>query len=145
MYRQKCFQKQMCSAPHIHYICKMKSIKQKILWGFLTCKYDKWWLACVLHMNESKVQLTFFYPSGYSNLSNYPSLSNILCVPPSNWIQKLQGITRVISKKESCCITKKLETTFCRLWVATLTGKITCSYKKNTSLINSVMSQHEIP
>jgi hypothetical protein len=42
--------------------CEVEDIR-----GFVTCEYDKkLWLACVLQVNDSEIQLTFFHPFGLS-------------------------------------------------------------------------------
>jgi hypothetical protein len=46
----------MCSTP-----CKIKEFQVEDIREIETCEYDgKWWLACVLQVNDSKIKLTFF-------------------------------------------------------------------------------------
>jgi hypothetical protein len=79
-FRQKCFQKQMYSMAYIKHTLKMKSIKWKTLHNMQLANMAKWWLACVLNMNDSEIQLTLLHLSGPSKSFMYPSQLNILWV-----------------------------------------------------------------
>jgi hypothetical protein len=72
--------------------------------GFATCEYDrKWWLACVLHVNNREIQPTFLHPFGPSKPFMYSSAPDILWVPASKVDPGTAvGHTYVISEKESC-------------------------------------------
>jgi hypothetical protein len=89
--------------------------------GFVTYKYNtKQWLTCVLQVNDSEIQPIFLHPSGPNKSFTYPSTLDILCIPASKVLTKVDtetvmGHTYVISEKESCCHTEKLETRLCRL------------------------------
>jgi hypothetical protein len=91
--------------------------------GFVTSNYDrKWWLACVLQVNDSEIQATFLCTSGPSKSFTYSSPPDILWVPASKVRTKVDpenavGCTYVISEKESCCTTEKLETRLRRLQI----------------------------
>jgi hypothetical protein len=72
---------------------------------FVACKYDKSWHACVLHVNDSEIQLTFLHPSDCNKSFMY-------ALPPDfcrfwlqksilQWIQKLQQVTHMLSVKRN--------------------------------------------
>lgn len=54
--------------------------------GFVTCLSDgQWWLACVVqvHVENSRVKLTYLHPHGPSNSFKYPAVQDIHTVPCS--------------------------------------------------------------
>jgi hypothetical protein len=64
--------------------------------GIVTSEYDrKWWLVFVLRVNDSEMRLTFLHPSGSSKFFMCPSLPDILWVPASKVITKVDLETAV--------------------------------------------------
>ncbi len=77
--------------------------------GFVTCLRDgQWWLACVLqvHVENSRVKLTFLHPHGPSNSFKYPAVQDIHTVPVKHVLGTVDprtrtGRTYTLLKKET--------------------------------------------
>jgi hypothetical protein len=104
-FRQKCFQKQMCSTPQIQYTCKMKIIK----WNTLE-DCNLWiWQSDGLHVCYKwmtvKFNEHFCIPLAPLNLScilhcwTFCGFQLQNCV--QKWIQKLQQVTHMLSVKRN--------------------------------------------
>ena len=84
--------------------------------GFVTCVYDAhWWLALVLETDKENAELkvTFLHPQGPSHSFKYPTQPDILVVPSSDILTKVNaktatGHTYTLSRKESKLATEKL-------------------------------------
>ena len=64
--------------------------------GFVMCIYDgEWWLACVLEVDveNAKVRVTFLHPRGPSQSFKYPSVPDILVVPTTHLLTKVNPRT----------------------------------------------------
>jgi hypothetical protein len=80
----------MCSTLHILHV---EEYQVEDIRRFETCKYErKWWLVCVLQVNDNEIKLTFLYPSGPSKSFMYP-LPDILWVPASKVLIKVDPET----------------------------------------------------
>ena len=83
--------------------------------GYVTCIYDaQWWLAFVLETDKvnAEVKVTFMHPRGPSRSFKYPSQPDILIVPSSDILTKVDaktatGRTYTLSRKESKLATQK--------------------------------------
>ena len=84
--------------------------------GFVTCVYDAhWWLALVLETDKENAELkvTFLHPQGPSHSFKYPTQPDILVVPSSDILTKVNAKTATshtytLSRKESKLATEKL-------------------------------------
>ena len=84
--------------------------------GFVTCEYDgQWWLTCVLDTDSDngEVKVTFLHPHGPSRSFKYPSIPDILTVPVSDILTKVnprtaKGRVYTLTAKESREATMKL-------------------------------------
>lgn len=84
--------------------------------GYVTCEYNgEWWLAFVLAVDRenSEVKLTFLHPNGPSRSFKYPSSPDILFVPSSDILTKVEprtptGRTYSLTKKEMKTASDKL-------------------------------------
>lgn len=84
--------------------------------GYVTCVYDtQWWLALVLETDKENAELKvmFLHPQGPSHFFKYPTKPDILVVPLSDILTKVNvktatGHTYTLSKKESKLATEKL-------------------------------------
>ena len=84
--------------------------------GYVTCIYDaEWWLAFVLETDKEKAELkvTILHPRGPSRSFKYPSIPDILIVPSSDILTKVDpktatGRTYTLGRKESKIATEKL-------------------------------------
>ena len=84
--------------------------------GYVTCEYNgEWWLAFVLAVDRenSEVKLTFLHPNGPSRSFKYPSTPDILFVPSSDILTKVEprtptGRTYSLTKKEMKTASDKL-------------------------------------
>ena len=87
--------------------------------GFITCVYDKqWWVACVLQMDVDceEVTVSFLHPHGPSTTFKYPKQPDILDIPFSDVLTKVDprtssGRLYTITQKESRAATEKLRLT----------------------------------
>jgi hypothetical protein len=77
-----------------------KEYEMEDIRGFVNCEYDrKWWIACVLQVNGSEIQLTFCIPLATVNLScilhhqTFCGFQLAECL--QKWIQKLQQDTHI--------------------------------------------------
>jgi hypothetical protein len=66
----------------------------------------------MLQVNDNEIPQTFLHPPGPSKSFKYPSLSDILWVPASKVLTKMDietaiGHTHLINAKDTCCTTKK--------------------------------------
>ena len=64
--------------------------------GFVTCTYDrKWWLACVLNVDaeNAEAKVTFLHPHGPSRSFKYPNIPDILIVPTTDILSKVNPRT----------------------------------------------------
>ena len=85
--------------------------------GFVSCAYEKkWWLACVLQVEEmcEQVTLSFLHPHGPSRSFKYPSRPDILSVPVTDILTTVDprtatGRTYTLTKKDSQASIKKLD------------------------------------
>ncbi len=84
--------------------------------GFVACLRDgQWWLACVLqmHVENSRVKLTFLHPHGPSNSFKYPAVQDIHTVPVKHVLGTVDprtrtGRTYTLLKKETKFVSEKL-------------------------------------
>jgi len=84
--------------------------------GFVTCEYNgQWWLTCVLDTDSDngEVKVTFLHPHGPSRSFKYPSIPDILTVPASDILTKVnprtaKGRVYTLTAKESREATMKL-------------------------------------
>lgn len=68
---------------------QVEDIKECVTW-----EYDwKWWLACVLQVNDSEIQLIFLHPFGLSKSFVYTSLLDILLFLASRVVTKVDPET----------------------------------------------------
>ena len=87
--------------------------------GFITCVYDKqWWVACVLQMDVDceEVTVSFLHPHGPSRTFKYPKQPDILDIPFSDVLTKVDprtssGRLYTVTQKESRAATEKLRLT----------------------------------
>lgn len=62
--------------------------------GFVTVVYDNaWWLACILERNENEYKISFLHPKGPANSFFYPEPNDILNIPGSTVLQKVDPTT----------------------------------------------------
>lgn len=67
---------------------------EEITSGFVTVEYDKaWWLACILERIGNEFKISFLHPKGPANSFFYPKPSDILIVPGSTFLQKVDPTT----------------------------------------------------
>ena len=62
----------------------------------MTCIYDgEWWLACVLEVDaeNGEVKVTFLHPHGPSRSFKYPFVLNILVIPTTDLLTKVNPRT----------------------------------------------------
>ena len=60
--------------------------------SFVTCLRDgQWWLACVLqvHVENSRVKLTFLHPHGPSNSFKYPAVRTYTLYQLNTYLEQL--------------------------------------------------------
>ena len=83
----------------------------------MTCVYDKkWWLACVLDINDSQdeFKLSFMKPHGPVPSFTYPARSDILTVPTNFILTKVDPRTPTgraynLSEREASVASRKLQ------------------------------------
>ena len=88
----------------------------KQITGFLTCCYDgQWWVACVLQLDadNNDVRVTLLHPHGPSPSFKYPCTQDIVSVPISQILIKVDprtttGRVYTLTQKESRAATEKL-------------------------------------
>ena len=91
-------------------------LKVGIISGYVTCEYDaQWWLAHVLEVDaeNAQVKLNFLHPQGPSRSFKYPPVPDILTVPSTDILTKvdprtLTGRTYTLTRKESKVATEQL-------------------------------------
>ena len=84
--------------------------------GYVTCIYDaEWWLAFVLETDKENAELkvTILHPRGPSRSFKYPSIPDILIVPSSDILTKVDpktatGPTYTLGRKKSKIANEKL-------------------------------------
>ena len=84
--------------------------------GFVTCIYDgEWWLACVLEVDgeNGEIKVTFLHPCGPSQSFKYPSVPDILVVPTTDLLTKVNprtttGHVYTLTQREKKAATAKL-------------------------------------
>ena len=84
----------------------------------MTCIYDgEWWLACVLEVDaeNGEVKVTFLHPCGPSRSFKYPSVPDILVVPTTDLLTKVNprtttGRVYTLTQRENKAATAKLTT-----------------------------------
>ncbi len=87
--------------------------------GFVTCLYDeKWWIACVLQVDadHDEVTVNFLHPHGPSRSFRYPQVQDILSIPMSDILTKVDprtvtGRVYTLTRKESGAASNKLHAT----------------------------------
>ena len=90
------------------------------IFGYITCTYNnKWWLAYVFDrdVENSEVKVTLLHPHAPSRLYKYPNTLDVLIVPSSNILTKVDprtttGHTYTLSKKEKQLAAEKLHAFF---------------------------------
>ena len=76
--------------------------------GYVTCVYDAgWWLAYVLEVDSEnfEVKLTFLHPQGSARSYKYPTIPDILSIPISDILSKVnprtaKGRTYTLQRRE---------------------------------------------
>ena len=84
--------------------------------GFVACMYkDKWWVACVLQVDEDNntVTVNFLHPQGPSRSFRYPITPDVLIIPAESILMKVdprctKRETYTLSGKESKSAGEKL-------------------------------------
>ena len=84
--------------------------------GYITCVYDaQWWLDLVLETDKenAEVKVTFLHPQGASRSFKYPTQPDILVVPSSDILNKVNaktatGHTYTLGRKEGKLARSKL-------------------------------------
>ena len=84
--------------------------------GFITCIYDdQWWVACVLQTEvNGEVKVSFLHPNGPSLSFRYPHRPDILNIPLSDILSKVDprtitGRVYTLTPKESRDASEKLK------------------------------------
>ena len=84
--------------------------------GFITCIYDdQWWVACVLQTEvNGEVKVSFLHPNGPSRSFRYPHRPDILNIPLSDILSKVDprtvtGRVYTLTPKESRDASEKLK------------------------------------
>jgi len=63
--------------------------------GFVTCEYDsKWWLGCVLGVEDEHIKMSFLEPHGPSRSFKYPAPPDILSVNKTKVLTKVDPTTQ---------------------------------------------------
>ena len=86
--------------------------------GYVTCIYNAEWLAFALETEQeiAEVKVTFLHPRGPARSFKYPSTPDVLFVPSSDILTKVDpktatGRTYTLGRKQSKIATEKLTDT----------------------------------